>query len=491
MTAAPTGTSPASNELASVLPPLLPSMASPSAQDGRDGGTSAAPTRHESHSIAVASVLPPLPPPRHEAHPHTRIGGGTLAATPISLAQPIEDPASLPIPAVGHNQNATREGLASGTIAASTTGGATTSADPSVLPHFASDHLRRDPHGSSVVGGHSAVTQGTSVTQAGCGGGTFAAPTNPHSAPRSDASVLPLLASDQTPLAPQMSSVAGDPSAAAHAGPDFQLRNGGGNSSNQPPKVLALPREDAGGWLELRIWAEMFHDAQKTRIAAHNRAERGGVSADIYTAYTEATESAEHVCKLALARTYRRVVPSEIIGWQKAERGIGEPLLARLLGHLGDPYIATPYRWMAEPPEGHECGGTCGADRHLVALEPFARTVGQLWAYCGIGDPARKRRRLMDADEALAAGKPLLKSLVYLLAVACVKQPAGSRYRDAYDAGRERYAERIHIEACAPCHAKPEQPWKPGHQHAAALRLVGKEILRDLWLAGREAHSSA
>jgi hypothetical protein len=471
MTAAPTRTSPASNELASVLPPLLPSMASPSAQDGRDGGTSAAPTRHESHSIAVASVLPPLPPPRHEAHPHTRIGGGTLAATPISLAKPIEDPASLPVPAVGHNQNATREGLASGTIAASTTGGATTSADPSVLPHFASDHLRRDPHGSIVVGGHSAVTQGTSVTQAGCGGGTFAAPTIAGAPPKKVPSVLPPPAAAQTLREPQRAS-------------------GGGNFSNQPPTPAAQPAKVApDGWLELRIWAEMFHDAQKTRIAAHNRAERGGVSADIYTAYTEATENAEHVCKLALARTYRRVVPSEIIAWQKAERGIGEPLLARLLGHLGDPYIATPYRWMAKPPEDHECGGTCGADRHLVALEPFARTVGQLWAYCGIGDPARKRRRLMDADEALAAGKPLLKSLVYLLAVACVKQPAGSRYRDAYDGGRERYAERIHVEACAPCHAKPEQPWKPGHQHAAALRLVGKEILRDLWLAAREAHA--
>lgn len=373
------------------------------------------------------------------------------AATPISLAQPIEDPA--------------------------------------LLPPLASDQATVDRHGSAVAGDLSAAAQGTSVAQAGFGGGILAAPTKPLPGTMVEASVLPPLAGDHGGFDAHDRTVLGELPAAAHIGDATQGVAGGGNSSSQPPTDGTSPIPGPGGWLELRIWAEMFHDAQKTRIAAHNRAERGGVSADIYTAYTEATENAEHVCKLALARTYRRVVPSQIIAWQKDERGIGEPLLARLLGHLGDPYIATPYRWTVQAPEGHECGGTCGADRHLVALEPFARTVGQLWAYCGVGDHTRKRRRLMDADEALAAGKPLVKSLVYLLAVACVKQRAGSRYRDAYDAGRERYADRIHAEACPPCHAKPEQPWKPGHQHAAAVRLVGKEILRDLWLAAREAHS--
>lgn len=320
-------------------------------------------------------------------------------------------------------------------------------------------------------------------------GGSLAASTSHGPKSKDQASTLPPLASDHGTNGTRGRIVAGEPSTAAQPTIGLQSAHGGGNSSGQPPILAAGSTPQSNGWLGFCIWAEMHNDAQKSRIASTNRAERGGVEPAIYQAYVESVERSEHICKLALGRTYRRVVPATIIAWQKEQRGIGEHLLARLLGHLGDPYIATPYRWMASPPEDHECGGTCGAQRHLVALEPFTRTVGQLWSYCGHGDPARKRRRLMDADDALAAGSPVCKMLVHLLAEACVKQAPGNRYRDHYDEARAKYADRIHVEACAPCHAKPEQPWKPGHQHAAAQRYVGKQILRDLWLAAREAHT--
>lgn len=102
----------------------------------------------------------------------------------------------------------------------------------------------------------------------------------------------------------------------------------------------------------------------------------------------------------------------------------------------------------------------------------------------------------MSAEDAAALGNPRAKVLVHLLAESCVKfkgsdladaalngngrasvEPspvvhaparATSPYRPVYDEARARYASK--------------EEWTPGHQHAAALRLVGKEILRDLWL---------
>lgn len=248
------------------------------------------------------------------------------------------------------------------------------------------------------------------------------------------------------------------------------------------------------GWLELRLWAEMFHDAQQQRIATVNRAERGGVDPDVYAPYTEALQTAEKVVRLQMIRCYRRTVPAEIQTWVKATRGLDEPLMARLLGHLGHPRIATPHHW-----EG------TGADRVLVADSPFERTVGQLWQYCGHGRPGRAQRGA-SAEDLAALGSPNLKMLVHLAAEGIVK--AGVRKNEGAttftptnrhaisDLGQlyldVRYAtwDRPHTVACVRCGpagkpAEPGSPWNAGHQQGDALRKIGKEILRDLWKVAR------
>lgn len=63
-----------------------------------------------------------------------------------------------------------------------------------------------------------------------------------------------------------------------------------------------------------------------------------------------------------------------------------------------------------------------------------------------------------------------------------------SPYRDVYEDARERYGDRVHAVECVRCgpSGKPAlvgSPWSAAHQHAASLRLVGKELLRDLWIA--------
>jgi hypothetical protein len=233
------------------------------------------------------------------------------------------------------------------------------------------------------------------------------------------------------------------------------------------------------GWLELRLWAAMWDDAQRARIAACNRAERGGVDPDIYAGYVATLRAAEHECLLAMRRCYRRVVPAEIQAWQRASAGLGIDRLAKILGHLGHPVWATPHHW-----EGS------GAARLLVSDPPFARSVSQLWQYCGVGAPSR-RSKGMSADEVFALGNPALKKLLYLAALECMKCRGGV-YRLIYERARLEVADKVHSVECVRCGpsgkpALPGSPWSPGHQMAHALRIVGKEILRDLWIvAGGE-----
>lgn len=269
---------------------------------------------------------------------------------------------------------------------------------------------------------------------------------------------------------------------------------------------------DPRGFDELRILADVFHDAQRHRIALENRTRSGAIDPHVVSALTTAARSLEHQAKLAMVRCFRRVAP-ELRRWALDTPGIGEHLLARLLGATGDPAMAYPHRW----------DGT-GTDRVLLTLEPRRRRVSDLWSYCGHGDPARRRRVGQSHDEAAAGGSPTAKMLTRLLAEACIKQVGAgptpsehhasragadspsdrppnalsepmataadgqplddvprasaqpnvmtarrrSPYRDVYDEARERYVDR------------PE--WTLGHQHNAALRLVGKTILRDLWV---------
>lgn len=274
-----------------------------------------------------------------------------------------------------------------------------------------------------------------------------------------------------------------------------------------PSKFLVVP--DMAGFHTLRQWAESYEDAQNARIRCSNRI-GAGADAEEFAPQLEAMRDAEHQFKLGMVRSYRRVVPAPIIAWQKATFGIGEHLLARLLGAVGHPLIATPYHWEGE-----------GKKRELVADPPFERSLRQWWSYCGYGDATRKKRKGMSAEEAFALGNPRAKMLTHLLAEAAMKcrvepiqaseattrtadplasvsaqaslesqwtrgggnslgrarpslashPPSGpsKHLRLVYDAGRVKYADR--------------EDWTLGHQHNAALRLVAKQLLRELWVA--------
>lgn len=205
----------------------------------------------------------------------------------------------------------------------------------------------------------------------------------------------------------------------------------------------------------------MYEDAQKARIQCGNRIGSASIDPDLTTGPLDALQAAEAEMGKALRAQYRRSVPEPIRRWQTDTRGIGEHMLARLLGIIGHPVIAQPYHWEGE-----------GADRVLVADPPFRRNVAKLWSYCGHGDPTRKRAKGMTAEAAAGLGNPRAKMLTHLMAEAVIKS-ANPGYRAVYD-DRRNHTDGTHPE------------WTKGHSHNDALHVVGKAILRDLWVASHE-----
>lgn len=243
---------------------------------------------------------------------------------------------------------------------------------------------------------------------------------------------------------------------------DTHVRGGGGNP-HDPTIGLATPGPSASeSWGVLRVLAEMYYDAQKVHTAMTNRLHSGTVWPDPVHDALESARIAKDKLGLAMRKAFKTTAP-EIHAWVKATPGLGEHLFARLLGVIGDPRVAYPHHWEGD-----------GSDRVLVADEPYERTVSQLWAYCGIGDPNRKRRKGMTADEAAALGQPQAKMLCHLIADGAMKcagseTRARSPYRDVYDLARMQY--------------DIDREWTPGHCHNAALRKTAKAIVRDLWRA--------
>lgn len=242
------------------------------------------------------------------------------------------------------------------------------------------------------------------------------------------------------------------------------------NSTAEPPAqaknaAKTNGRTPAQADLEtIKTLGELLDDLERVRIANGNRIgalERTyGEALPHLEVIQQQVKAAEHLAELELVRAWRR---HPLAPWAKAQRGVGEKSIARLIAIIGDP---------GERPN-----------------------VAKLWAYCGHGDPHRKRHRGMTQEEALRLGNPSAKKQTWLIATSLLK--AGNR--EQYDRARERYKDRLHVTACVRCgpSGKPAPPgseWSDGHKHAAALRYLGKCFLRDLWVAARhpiiETHGS-
>jgi hypothetical protein len=261
----------------------------------------------------------------------------------------------------------------------------------------------------------------------------------------------------------------------------------------------------------LGISADILDDIERTRIANENRLrqltrtaadtdgeERGFGLDKSHPAVHDLTQlvAALLAAEKVATRNLERVMRGHLLGpWVKAQRGVGDKQAARLLAVIGDPYWNT--------------------------LHNRPRTVSELWAYCGLhtlpvgqtlGDthsspadegttPASGDHGCSDTHALTVAARRAkgqranwsssAKSRAWGIAGSMLK--AGNR--EVYDKRRNATDGHTHAHLCVRCGpkgkpAQPSSPWSAAHQHADALRIVSKDVLRLLWLESKRLHAA-
>lgn len=278
------------------------------------------------------------------------------------------------------------------------------------------------------------------------------------------------------------------------------------------PVLAPTPWADSNAPL-LALLADVLDDLEHTRIANENRLrqltrtetdsdgeERGfGLTLDqpqvaALADVVEALGKLEHQSTLNLQRALRK---HPLGPWVKATIGVGEKQGARLIAAIGDPYWNTLHD---RPRLVSELWAYCGLHVHPAAQSP-PDTQGLCGGGGKQGDPGHvagdTRKGPAGVAPTRARGQranwsTVAKTRAYLIAESCIKQ-ARSPYRAVYDDGRKKYTDTIHAAPCRRCgpSGKPAEtgtPLSAGHQHARAMRLVMKEILRDLWRESKRLH---
>lgn len=242
-------------------------------------------------------------------------------------------------------------------------------------------------------------------------------------------------------------------------------------------KPAASPTESTPARADLAVirhLGRLLDDLEALRIMNSNRigaAERELGDALPHLHYIlEPLVEAEHRAELELVRAWRK---HPLRSWAASQVGVGEKSIARLIAAVGDP-----------------------ADRP---------NPGKLLAYCGHGDPLRAGKIPKGAtqEELMKRGSPLAKKQTWLIASKCVmfdgkpdkngEPRPRSPYRDVYDERKQSTVGKLHERSCVRCGpaghpAVAGSPWSDAHRHADAIRIVGKRLLIDLWVAARALH---
>jgi hypothetical protein len=247
---------------------------------------------------------------------------------------------------------------------------------------------------------------------------------------------------------------------------------------------------------QLRTASRNYYDAYRlcTRIGNRLRAlARAGEAYDIdLHAQLEAATVMKDTSGRILVRVYKNIAPPRVREFQKATLGIGEVWMARLIGEVGD-FVTYTEAWWETPDDAR---GPLASDdfddgddelqradaprpKRVLAIGDVRTTgVRELWAYCGHGDPERRRRRGQDQEEALASGNPAAKMIVHQMAEFALRSN-GAPDKNGKARGMTPYYP-CYLRARA--HAQElHEDWIPGHVYTHAVRIVGKAILKDLW----------
>lgn len=225
---------------------------------------------------------------------------------------------------------------------------------------------------------------------------------------------------------------------------------------------------------QLRAAAANYVDAQrqKTRITNRLKAhERRGHVEPALNGQLDAAEAQKKEMERVMTAMYKALAPAAIVRFQEETIGLGPSLVAQLVGYLGD-FITYTEAWWEDAPEDSD------EKRVLVTGAEVRCGVRDIWAYAGMGDAGRRRRRGGTQEEQFEAGSPSVKRVAYLLADFALRQNGkpdkNGKERPAtpYYPYYVRWKEEI---------TAAHEDWTPLHCHNHALRKVAKAILKDIW----------
>lgn len=304
---------------------------------------------------------------------------------------------------------------------------------------------------------------------------------------------------------PRLGAAQGDStSTGGQGGPDIQVSNAPGGFLRDP--VIGVLADVLDDLEKVRI-----ANANRVRILTRNEADSDGenrgfgltedhpeVKKLILT--VKALEAAEHDAVLNLQRALRK---HPLAAFQKRHKGVGEKQFARLLAVIGDPYwndLHDRPRTVSElwaysgfhvikSSGGHHrpvtqlpdaAGSNVHPDGHSIAAPQTSSAVGV----------APKRTRGQQSNWSEDARKR-----VWVIASAMPKFPGG-HYETVYRQAREKYADATHPTDCVRCGpaGKPAlagSELSDGHKHARAIRIVAKELLKDMWRESKSIYEEA
>jgi hypothetical protein len=226
----------------------------------------------------------------------------------------------------------------------------------------------------------------------------------------------------------------------------------------------------------LRLAAANIDDIQRVRIATNNRIGallRSGnhvphAQVEAADFLAEKLAEVEDHAKMMVERAYRDSVSPGVRQWQEARSGVGAFQLGRLLGVIGHPRTQVPKAYQDNPTfDDTQYSSRKNPKRILVTFEPMPRSVDQLCAYCGLGDPAMKHTKGMSAELALRCGNPSAKTLVFRIMRQCRISAPNGYYTEMMNRNKNHYGI-----------TRPD--WSPGHNDQAAIRRTAKGLLADL-----------
>ena len=233
----------------------------------------------------------------------------------------------------------------------------------------------------------------------------------------------------------------------------------------------------------IMITSSTLDDIERTRISAENRLrqltrtevdsvgeERGfgmSLSDPGVAAQKAIVDSLSEIYKQQTKLLQKQMSQHPLGPWVKAQKGLGEKTVARLLAEIGDPY------WND--------------------LHDRPRTVSELWAYCGlhvVNGVGAKRTKGQKCNWNTTAGMRLHNIIDPI--IKCRESP----YRKMYDEIKASYEGRVYDERYAGkmLNKKPivvGQPLSKGHIESMTQRRVKKQILLDLWLESKRINELA